>query len=170
MKSAISALPPRPLAPLRTRPTERPQWIEAPVGGPVLDQWRRAARDAVTPVDVWVSLLLERQLVESELGPLYGDVLAEAAAVAAQPRLVPTIWRRWIAQLAGGALTGDELPSVVIPARLVARVAPSTCASTFAALDPADFAAARTLEMAAVADGLTMEAWAYRCAIQSATR
>jgi hypothetical protein len=170
MNSATPALPALPETPLRTRPTERPQWIEAPVGGQVLDLWRRAAREAVMPVDVWVSLLLERQLVEAELAALYRDVLAEAAAVAAQPRLVPLLWRRWIAQLDGGALTADELPSVVVPARLLARVAPSTCASTLAALDPADLAAARTLEIAAIGDGLTMEAWAYRCAIGIATR
>jgi hypothetical protein len=134
----------------------------------VLQAWRKGARAAGLPVDVWVSLLLERQLVEAELGDLYAGVLDAAVASAAQPRLVTGPWMDWLDQLTAGIALDDELPSVVLPARVLARIVPTARAKHFAVLHSADLSAARTLETAAAREGLTMEAWAYRCAMRLA--
>jgi len=157
----------RPVTALRTRPDDRPSWIEVAVPLETQQRWRGSARSARLPVDVWVSLLLERSLIAEELGDSYRAVVEQAHEVLAVPRLpFGDARRRWIRQLTVGApVTPDELPSLVLPGRLVARLAPAATMPRLVSLNGMDLSDARALELAAMASGLTMEAWAYRSAL-----
>jgi transposase-like protein len=158
---------------LRLRPAERPQWLEAPVAAEVLSRWRSTARAAGLPVDAWVALLLELELVVEDLSELYDPVLEHAVGILSTPRLAfGDARRRWVRQLTEGSAAddSDELPSLALPARLLARVAPSEQAARFQSLERGDLDAAKTLDLAALAEGMTMEAWAYRCALRLARR
>jgi len=130
--------------------------------------WRTQAAIVGLSVDVWIALKLEWSLIaadapnQTRLAALVDQARREAEA----PRLAPSDeLRRWLAFLGRGAQRHSEhdLPSVALPARLVARVAPATLAATVAAeanetLDPA----AVVVERAASLSGMTMESWAYR--------
>jgi hypothetical protein len=158
---------------LRLRPGDRPQWLEAPVADEVLLRWRGAARKAGLPVDAWVALLLELELVVEELSELYEPVLESAAHMLKTPRLAfGDSRRRWVRQLSEISVPddSDELPSLALPSRLLARIPPSEQACRFLSIEGGDLDAAKTLDLAAIAEGLTMEAWAYRCALRLARR
>jgi hypothetical protein len=158
---------------LRLRPGDRPQWLEAPVADEVLLRWRGAARKAGLPVDAWVALLLELELVVEELSELYEPVLESAVRMLRTPRLAfGDSRRRWVRQLTESSAPddSDELPSLALPSRLLARVPPNEQASRFLSIEGGDLDAAKTLDLAAIAEGLTMEAWTYRCALRLTRR
>jgi len=171
---SLPTLPRSPSDPtLRLRPGDRPQWLEAPVADEVLLRWRGAARKAGLPVDAWVALLLELELVVEELSDLYEPVLESAAHMLKTPRLAfGDSRRRWVHQLteSSGPDDNDELPSMALPSRLLARVPPNEQVSRFLSIEHGDLEAAKTLDLAAIAEGLTMEAWAYRCALRLTRR
>lgn len=157
---------------LRMRPGERPQWLEAPVSEDVQLRWRDAARKARLPVDAWVSLQLEHAIVIEELSDLYPPVLEEAAHSLRTPRLTVDDGRRlWIRQLTeGSACESDELPSLALASRVLARIGPSERVTRLLAIEQGDTEAAKVLDAAAAIDGSTMEAWAYRRALKLARR
>lgn len=152
---------------LRVRPDERPAWVEAPVAVSVQRGWRRAAKQARLPVDAWVALLIEHSLVMEDLAGLGAAVLEQARRLLQTPRLAVGSNRRlWMRQLnEGSALEQDELPSLALPSRLLARIAPNDLPARLRGVEHGDIEAAKTFDLAAAAEGLTMEAWAYRCAL-----
>ena len=155
---------------LRLRPGDRPQWLEAPVTQEVQQRWRCAAWKAGLPVDVWVALLLEWELVGGELSDLYDPVLEYATVMLETPHLpLGDARRRWVRQLTdGSAPDNDELPTLALPCRLLARIPPTERASRLRPIERGDLDAAKILDIAATVEGLTMEAWAYRCALRLA--
>jgi hypothetical protein len=171
---SLPTLPRSPSDPtLRLRPGDRPQWLDAPVAVEVLVRWRGAARKAGLPVDAWVALLLELELVVEELSELFEPVLESAAHVLKTPRLAfGDSRRRWVRQLTESSAPddNDELPSLALPSRLLVRVPPNEQVSRFLPIEHGDLEAAKTLDLAAIGEGLTMEAWAYRCALRLARR
>lgn len=152
---------------LRVRPDERPAWVEAPATAAVRRRWRSAAKQARLPVDAWVALLIEHSLVIEDLAGLGAPVLEQARRLLQTPRLAVGARRRlWMRQLGeGSASEEDELPSLTLPSRLLARIPPNDLPARLRSLEQGDVDAAKLLDLAAVAEGMTMEAWAYRCAL-----
>jgi hypothetical protein len=158
----------QPASSFRLRPGERAAWIDVNASDAEMRTWRMQAAIAGLSVDVWIALKLEWSLIaadapdQTRLTALVDQARREAEA----PRLAPSYeLRRWLAFLGRGAQQHAEhdLPSVALPARLVARIAPAALATTVVTeanetLDPA----AVVVERAASLSGMTMESWAYR--------
>jgi hypothetical protein len=152
----------------RLRPGERPVWIELPATADAAQRWTSAASNAGVSVDVAVALQLEWSLIHSDVSDSHSisQIVERADAAAAEPRLAPTdALRRWIAYISDGPRPRAEhdLPSVALPARLVARLTPTTIVKDVSAcademLNPS----AVIVERAAALLGMTMDAWAYR--------
>jgi len=157
---------------LRVRPDDRPRWLEAPVTPILQRRWRSAATRACLPVDAWVALLIEHSLVMEDLASLSVPVLEQARRLLETPRLAIGAGRRlWMRQLVEGSAThDDELPSLALPSRLLARIPPNDLVARLRMIEHGDIEAAKVIDLAAAAEGLTMEAWAYRCALRLATR
>jgi hypothetical protein len=135
--------------------------------------WREAAHDARLPVDVVLAILVEWALVARDLagGGCDGSALADVARRELdEPRLSPSPeLRRWSLQLGGGAAvadSGDELPEVVLPQRLVFRLNAGDTLSDLARLE--HLQAARVCELAATRRGMTLESWAFYTALRAA--
>jgi hypothetical protein len=152
----------------RVRPGERPVWIELRVDEDEARAWQRNAAAAGLSVDVWIALQAEWSLVARDLAhqDVLERLLRRARVAAEEPALAPTEeLRRWLSFLRRGSVpkAENDLPSVAVPARIVARLAPAMLVvelrrSAAEALDPA----AVVVERAASLHGMTMEAWAYR--------
>ncbi len=156
----------------RLRPGERATWIDVNASGAEMRTWRTQAAIAGLSIDVWIALKLEWSLIAADAPDQtrLAAVVHEAQREAEAPRLAPSAeLRRWLAFLGRGAQPQAEhdLPSVALPARLVARLAPAVLAATVVAeanetLDPA----AVVVERAASLSGMTMESWAYRALVR----
>ena len=152
----------------RLRPGERPVWVELTVDEEEARAWDRSAAAIGLSVDVWIALQAEWSIVARDLADhdVLERLLGLARVVAEEPALAPTEeLRRWLRFLTRGSVPKAEsdLPSVAVPARIVARLAPATLVvelrrSAAEALDPR----AVLVERAASLNGMTMEAWAYR--------
>jgi hypothetical protein len=166
--ASLTALP----APMRTRPGDRPNWIELPRDEETANRLRALALEATLPIEVAVGLLLEGDLVAAELGDLWGLVLAEAATDVSLPRLGPgEKWRQWLSQLHHGVeRADDELPSLALPLRVLAQIPPAEQVARILKVEMDNLAAARTLDAAAALHGMTMQAWSLRSALRLARR
>jgi hypothetical protein len=159
----------------RLRPGERPVWVELAVTEGDEPAWRRRAAALGLSVDVCVALQAEWSLVAGELAELglLEPVLERAREQAGADALAPTEeLRRWLRFLSRGPAADAEsdLPSLAMPARVVARMAPMTLADELRAHGEHGLNEhALVLERAATLAGMTMEAWAYRHGAQIAS-
>jgi hypothetical protein len=159
---------PAPESSFRLRPGERAVWIEVSAADGEMRAWRREASSLGLSVDVLVALKLEWSLVRADIAdPLRLAALVECARTeAAAPRLAPSDeLRRWLAFLGRGAHAHAEhdLPSVALPARVVARVTPALLSAK--ARDETNRPLegdGLVVERAASLNGMTLESWAYR--------
>lgn len=162
---------------IRIRPGDRAIWVDLPLDDHEVRRWRGEAGNAGLPIDVWLALQAEWSLVRSHLGRANATVapheLVEAARAASAGALAPTDeLRRWCRQLSGAstaAVPRDELPTVVVPERILAQLQPARRAGEligYAASGSAREAA--ELDLAAACAGLTLETWAYRVALRLA--
>jgi hypothetical protein len=161
----------------RLRPGERPFWLELPLSDDGIAELRWRAARAGQPVDALVALALEARIVDCELraaGAITLEALHEQAlAEGNRAVLAPTSeLRAWVSMLRGssnGPAAPDELPSVALPMRLVARVEPVARIREVLAAADADAASldlARACDLAAALAGWTLEAWAYAAALR----
>jgi hypothetical protein len=151
----------------RLRPTERPVWIDLAASTAEARKWVQQAASAGLSVDVWAAVKLEWELVLADVPIARVRVLVDyASREASAARLAPSEeLRRWLEFLGRGRQSSAEhdLPSVALPARVVARIAPTLLKSFVvdaanAPLDPN----ALIVERAASLNGMTMESWVYR--------
>ena len=149
----------------RLRPGERPAWIELELGYEERAAWRRLAAEAGLSVDVWVALQVEWTLVVEDIGAEPAErVVEQARAAATLPTLAPTEeLRAWVAYLLASSPPSDDLPSLALPQRLLARLRPADLEGELhARLIDASIDDAAAVELAAASVGMTLEAWAYR--------
>jgi hypothetical protein len=153
----------------RLRPGDRPHWVELSIGYEEQAEWRRLAARHGLSADVWVALQVEWTLVIDDIGAeAAADVVERAGALAAAPMLAPTAeLRSWVAYLAGGGIPSDDLPSIALPERLVARLRPADLERELRGRSQTSSAVeAITVDIAAANAGMTLEAWAYREAMR----
>lgn len=139
-------------------------------------RWRGRAASQRLPVDAWLGLLIEYQLVCKQLvrigGPsLLSRVLGAAEDVRLEARLAPSQeLQRWMRLLGGAdAPASDDLPSVVLGERLLAQLPPGRrSAAISAAAESGLETEAIMLDRAAATHGQTIEAWAYLAALAAA--
>jgi hypothetical protein len=149
----------------RLRPGERPAWIELELGYEELAAWRHLAAESGLSVDVWVALQVEWTLVVEDVGAERSKLVVERArATAESPTLAPTQeLRTWVAYLRASGAQSDDLPSLALPQRLLARLHPADIECQLRArLAEASIDDAAVVELAAASVGMTLEAWAYR--------
>jgi hypothetical protein len=155
-----------PLGGFRLRPCERPAWIELGLSYEERAEWRQLAAPSGLAIDVWIALQVEWTLVTEDIGNELAQLVAERAkAAAAMPTLAPTDeLRSWIAYLVGtSSAPTDDLPSVALPQRLLARLHPAELECELRARsDGSSLDDALAVELAAASVGMTLEAWAYR--------
>jgi hypothetical protein len=160
-------------APPRVRPGDRPVWVDLPLTTAQATKWRARATAVRLPLDVWLGLLLEYHLIHERLLQLGGTELSRAVSESVNttseaPRLAPTVeLRLWIEQLDGSDRARDDLPSVVLPARLLAQLPHEGRADAISvAAESGCEAEAVGLDRVAACNGLTAEAWAYLAALR----
>lgn len=154
------------LGAFRLRPCERPAWIELELSYEERIEWRRLAAASGLSVDVWVAVQVEWTLVVEDIGTELAERVVESArAAAAVPKLAPTEeLRSWIASLhATSVAPSDDLPTLALPQRLLARLRPSDLERELLARSiESSVDDAIAVELAAASVGMTLEAWAYR--------
>jgi len=163
-----------PQAAPRVRPGDRPVWVTLDLTAVQAREWRERATAERLPLDVWLGLLLEYQLVRERLQELSGIELCRAVTEAMKrasesPRLAPTgELRSWIDQLEGSNRSDDDLPTVVLAARLLAQLPHEGRAyAIIAAAESGCESEAVDLDRVAASNGLTAEAWAYLAALRA---
>lgn len=160
-----------PKAGLRVRPGERPNWLELQLTSAEVRELRQLAAGHPLPLDVWLSVLVEYKLTRDRIAAtgeeLWSAVVSAAEVAAHEPRLPPTAeLRDWLTLLQGEAASRDELPSVVLPMRLVAQLPHERRKHLLLeAAHSTGLSEAITLERAAAASGRTLETWAYQAAL-----
>jgi hypothetical protein len=157
----------RPPRALRLRPGERPTWWRACDDRQHLDAWRAAAAAHRLPVDALVAVLLEIDLVADDLRRADLDPIPLLTYLSARPdavgRLGPAgALRSWLAPAALPEDT-DELPELVLPERLVARLTPGSPIAPRLGLDHVELAL--TCDRCAAAQGRTLESWALHAVL-----
>jgi hypothetical protein len=152
----------------RLRPGERPVWIELDPDEEETHVWRRRAGELGLSVDVWLAVQTEWEIVRRDLTEeaVIEALLRRARFLVEVPALAPTdelrAWVGWLTAALPEAAEHD-LPSVVLPARIVARLQPAALvASVRDAATSGREKEALVIERAASFVGMTMEAWAYR--------
>jgi hypothetical protein len=158
----------------RLRPCERPAWVDLRLSYEERTEWRCRAAASGLSVDVWVALQVEWTLVAEDIGAeLSEHVVERAKAAAALPTLAPTEeLRNWVAYLvARSATPTDDLPSLALPQRLLARLRPADLESELRSRSSGSSVDdAVALELAASSVGMTFEAWAYRETLRISSR
>jgi hypothetical protein len=180
VREVVNSLPRRRSPPVsrasRTRPGERPLWWDAAADRAEWAAWRTESSRAGLALDIWVSLLLEARLVVDDLHAAGiakpTQVLRDSVSTGArETRLAPTPeLRAWAADLSPDDIDGqaagrhpDELPELVLPARLASRLAPGACLAPLLNLEL--FGLARACDRAAALHGRTFESWALATAL-----
>lgn len=155
---------------LRLRPGERPSWTDASPWEAAWEDWRQAARASGVALDAAVSCLLEYDMACCELGrwlanpaSLVGQV---ARAELSSPRLAddPEL-RQWLRGLGQDRGSGDELPEIALPQRLLGH--PVLRARWGERVDASQLECALRCERAASLSGNTLEGWALRVGLAS---
>jgi hypothetical protein len=152
----------------RLRPGERAAWVDVSATDAEMREWWRNAAAVGLSVDVWVALKLEWSLIRADVSDQAQLVAlveharheVEAARLAPSDEL-----RRWLAFLGRGAQQQavHDLPSIALPARVVARLAPAALTTKIVAEANGTLDLnALVVERAASLNGMTMESWAYR--------
>jgi hypothetical protein len=157
----------------RVRPGEVPDWINLRIGPAPGRAWRERAERRGIGVDAWLAVLVEAHLVMGALSPhglSLGELLDDASIGNADARLAPgDALRRWVRLLEGGStrsdLPPDELPAVVLPARLTAQIPARALSTDIQAATEGDDALPIACDRAAALQGLTLERWALGLAL-----
>jgi hypothetical protein len=153
----------------RIRPGERPAWWDARADRTQFGAWRAAAEDAHLSVDAWISLLLEFGLVLSDLQDLEDPIGLMEMATQEEGLHRLGSWtelRKWLAEEAVVRANVDELPELLIPERIAARLTPGL--ELAGRLEPRHFELAKACDRCAALQGRTMESWALRAALRQA--
>lgn len=162
------------LGAFRLRPCERPAWIDLRLSYEERAEWRCRAAASGLSVDVWLALQVEWTLVVEDIGmELSEHVVERAKAAAAMPTLAPSEeLRSWVTYLlAGSGTPTDDLPSLAMPQRLLARLRPADLETELRARSSGSSVDdAVPVELAASCVGMTLEAWAYREALRIGSR
>jgi len=145
----------------RLRPGERPHWLDVEADRDSFDTWRSAARDRGVPVDVWVSLLVELDLLFEDLRRL-GEPKELLRAALDRDQGVHHLCRSerlraWPVELMESASTHDDLPELLVPERVALRLTPGS--SLDPRLDGELFELAYECEAQAAARCRTLESW-----------
>jgi hypothetical protein len=160
---------------LRVRPAEVPVWVDLRISAAEGRAWRARAAARRLGLDAWLGVLVEFTVVLETTPIAYDAVMSSVDEAATQTRLAPTpAFRRW-ARLLGGqesaVLPRDELPTVVLPERVVAQVpAASLFDNVSAAVEHVDEDVALRADSAAATRGLTLESWLLRTALAATAR
>jgi hypothetical protein len=160
----------------RCRPGEAPRWVRLDLDPSQAAALRDASNTAGVPIDAWIAITLEfaialRLVVErgSPLDVVRADIADRVDAYPVQIARDPE-WRTWQACIAGHAgFSSDELPEVVLPARLLARTGGSIDLP-FVLEHTSDWPMARVCELAACAHGQTLEAFMFQVALLDVVR
>lgn len=149
----------------RIRPGERPSWWYAGADQVAFDRWRAQALAAGLGLDAWVSILLELDLALADLPPELGSGEFLRQAIENErslPRLGPASGLRdWPHRC--GAGEEDELPELVLPARIAARLTPGQPIDS--RLDDGRIETAVACERCAALQGRTLESWVLLAAL-----
>jgi hypothetical protein len=107
----------------RIRPGETPVWIEVHAPADSLSRWRKDAVETGLPVDGLMAARLELHLSMAAFNTGVDRFREASDRMAHEPRrLPPTHLRPWLAALSTGISDRqDELPEVVLPARLAGQ-------------------------------------------------
>ncbi len=163
--------PSRPRAADRLRPGERPGWWDASGDRSQFGTWRDIAADHQVGVDTAIAVLIELQLVYSDLRACVDEPLVMlSAALAHESASLPRVggpgpWRRWLAP-GLAPYEHDELPELVLPERLIARLTPGARLSDHLHLDRLTLAL--DCDRHAARHGRTLESWALVAALSPA--
>jgi hypothetical protein len=145
-------------------------WLQLRLTAAEVRELRQLAAGNPLPLDAWLSLLVEYELTRARIVALgrevWSAVVDAAETTVREPRLPPTTeFRDWLILLQGGA-SRDELPSVVLPVRLIAQLPHERRQQLLLeAAHSTGLVEAVTLERAAAASGRTLETWAYQAAL-----
>jgi hypothetical protein len=126
-------------------------------------------------LDAWLGVLVEFGVALETTRIAYEIVAPAIDEASTQARLAPTpALRRWARLLAGqesAVLPRDELPTVVLPERIVVQVpAPSLLDTVSAAVEHVDDDLALRADSAAAMRGITLESWLLRTALAATAR
>lgn len=150
----------------RLRPGERPAWWDARADADAFESWRANAHSAQLSVDAWAALLLELELVLADLKQSGGRAADLAEAVIAPEGVAhlgpASALRGWLSHC-GRPRIEDELPELVLPERLIARLTPGRALTGLLAPDRIKLALACDRRAALV--GRTLESWALSYAL-----
>jgi hypothetical protein len=164
---------------LRLRPGERPIWVELRTGMREAHEWRARAAATGLALDAWLALQVEIWLVANDLEQALGGTqaveLIDSILSTQQLHVPPSdqlqVWVRQLHAARRGETNplGDDLPSVALPERVLARVRRPVIESVRAAVSEADAARALELEIAASSFGLTIESFVFRESLRRIT-
>lgn len=144
-------------------------WVDLPLTPSEGRAWRDRAAAHGVGVDAWLGVMAEFEMTLTGMRLRQPAVEALAAVQLSQLRLPPTDGlRRWVRLLDGrwdGPAPRDELPTVVLPGRLLHALSGATLLSTLRrAVSATDEGLAVRCERVAAAQGMTLEAWLRRTA------
>lgn len=151
----------------RCRPGERPTWVSVSIDESGIADLRKRAAGCGAGVDAWCAALLEWEITRRALDAAGVDpvpIVHLAEAALKLPRLAPSAPLRTWARATGTMTWDDELPSLCLPTRVVAQIpAHDPLSMLSAAIDRGRDAV--TIDRAAALEGLTLDAWALRTAL-----
>lgn len=142
-------------------------WVNISAERDRFRHWRSAAREVGLGVDAWIALQIEFDLVLADLAAVTSPIRILEGALAANSvtRLGPPgQLRDWLATRDPCDI--DELPELVLPERLTARLTPGAAIS--ARLNPELVELAMACDREAALQGRTLESWALQAVLQVA--
>ena len=151
----------------RCRPGESPVWIRLRIDVKEGDLLREFASIANVPVDAWLAVMLDFRWALSLLTCSLGCESVARVALESRVRQTPVrlaatpalrSWQRSLARGRGLNLGSDELPEVVLPTRVAARLRTLDAAAALAS--GADWPLARESELRASGLGESLERFA----------
>jgi hypothetical protein len=157
----------------RVRAGDNPVWVDLPISTAEGRAWRARASAHGIGIDAWLAVLVEFHLATRRSGVVLSHVKVAETSESATARLAPTDGlRRWSRLLAGqwhDHLPQDELPTVVLPERLVAQTPRAELWPTVrSAVSDVDEQLALRCERVAASQGVTLEVWVLRAALETA--
>lgn len=156
----------------RCRPGETPRWLRLDLSASDAAALREASQVAGVPLDAWLAITLEfgvaLRLLAGGLGSLEAAVCRLTQSVEGCPLEMArdANWRAWQATVSGRLDSRpDDLPEVVLPERLLVRVAGIVDHSSAVLAYAAHWPLARACELVACGRGQTLEAFMLQLAL-----